>query len=175
MDANFQAAVRELSDNLIKQYFGSSVINNIEILQKKVFVAFLKRLEETPSWDSAPRFDDASRHILGYIVESIGNDSTALSKLGEFKDVFNNSSLALYRKLRKQCTSGQDNLSAAKDVLGQTISIYEHIRGDLGISVRRGDVAEGGHGRSVGGNVSRIVMALRDGRLIGAVGKAMQE
>jgi len=176
-DVKFQAQVRQLLNEQIKKHFGSALQGkDLEKLQHKVFVALLKRLEETASSDSGPRFEDASRHIMGHLMETVVpliaiNPGVAAS-LGSFQKEFLEGSLSLYRSIRKATTTGNDNLADAKENMGSTIVIYQCIRGELGVSVRRGDVAEGKHGRSVGGNVSRIVTALRDGRLVKAVGEA---
>lgn len=176
MDVKFQAEVRSLLNELIKHHFASLLKGGeVEKLQHKASVALLKRLEETASSDSGPRFEDASRHIMGHIVETVlaaSTDAGAAAALGKFQKDFMQASLSLYRSIRKAATSGNDNLADAKEKMGSTIAIYQCIRGELGVAVRRGDVAEGKHGRSVGGNVSRIVTALRDGRLVHAIGKA---
>ena len=75
------------------------------------------------------------------------------------------SSGKLYQSLREQAMSKQENSSEVKDSLGATCAVYQCIRKAIGASVRRGDVAEGKQGRSVGSSISAIVEGLRDGGL----------
>jgi phenylalanine ammonia-lyase len=66
MDITFQGELQSLMERLNKQYFASFVgEKELTRLNKILSLAIVKRLEETPSWDSGARFADAVRHIIG--------------------------------------------------------------------------------------------------------------
>lgn len=177
MDLSFQAELRTLMDRLNKQYFGSLLSGEaLTSLNKTTFGAIVKRLEETPSWDSAARFADAARHIVGHVVEVLvasKDGARALQSISEWQKELTESSTELYRRLRFSATSGKDNVARAKECMGQTFAVYSAVRQDFGVNVRRGDVAEGRHLQSIGSNVSAIVDGVRDGRVLRAVGQAL--
>lgn len=179
LDANFQAEVRTLLEGLIEKHFSAHLsADKLAHMQKMTFIALIKRLEHTSSMDSTPRFEDAARTLIGLIVDYLMSSSTtseehALSTLGSFRAQFANSAASLYVRMRYQITSGQANYAQAKDQLGRTYAVYEAVRNDLDIQVRKGDVAEGKSGSSIGSSVSKIIEAMRDGRLITAVGNAL--
>lgn len=177
MDLSFQAELRTLMERLNKQHFGSLLSGDVlSTLNKTAFAAIIKRLEETPSWDSGARLADAARHIVGLVVEllvSSKNGARALQSISEWQKELTESSTELYRRLRFEATSGKDNVSKAKECMGQTFAVYNAVRSEFGVNVRRGDVAEGRHLKSIGSSVSAIVDGVRDGRVLRAVGQAL--
>ena len=178
MHVTFELAVRKLSNDVVSKHLSSlfTAPGQLVQVQNKVFLALLKRLDETTSMDSAPRFDDIARHLVGPVVESLSGDSGAgaLRAVQAFRADFCASALELYRSLRTEATEGkQQKVDETQASLGRTAEVYACIRGELDVSVRRGDVAAGKHGRSVGGNISRVVRAVRGGQIIAAVGRAM--
>lgn len=177
MDLSFQKELRALMERLNKQYFGSLVsAEGLPSLNKAMYISLIKRLEETPSWDSAARFADAARHVVGHIVEVLAaskDGSRALQSISNWQKEFTEASTELYRRLRSEATSGRDNVARAKEAMGQTFAVYNAVRWEFGVSVRRGDVAEGRHLQSIGSNVSAIVDGVRDGRVLRAVGEAL--
>lgn len=178
MDLAFQKELRSLLDDLNKKYFGKLVAaESLSSLNSSIFTAIVKRLEETPSWDSGARFADAARHLVGLVVEILAgsNDgSNALKNISSWQKELTESSTELYRRLRHEATSGRDNVAKAKENMGQTFAVYNAVRREFGVSVRRGDVAEGKHLHSIGSSVSAIVEGVRDGRVLRAVGKALR-
>lgn len=177
MDLSFQAELRKLMERLNKQYFGALLAGeNLSSLNRAAFAAIIKRLEETPSWDSTARFADAARHIVGLVVEVLASSkdgARALQSISEWQKELTESSTELYQRLRSEATSGKDNVAKAKECMGQTFAVYNAIRSEFGVNVRRGDVAEGRHLRSIGSSVSAIVDGVRDGRVLRAVGQAL--
>ena len=178
MDVKVQAAMKDhLSATLNKHlstYLDKSMLG---ALNKVAYVSLQKRLEETPSIDSTLRYEDAAKHLVGTLVDTLSNvkaDSAALSGVIAWKADFAASGAKLYRTLRAQYMSKHDNLPEAKMNLGATYTMYECIRKDIGVSVRRGDVADGKHGRTVGSSVSAIVEAMKDGRIVNAVSRMLE-
>lgn len=176
-DVKFQAQVKSLLEDSVSKHFGSYIKGDaLDRLNKTLSIDMFKRLEDTTSWDSQARFDDLARHLTGVIVPPLiaaKASGEALAAVGAWQSSFAQSSVALYRKLRDEMHVSGKNIEEAKENMGRTYSVYECVRKDLGVHVRRGDVAEGKHGVSIGSNVSIIVEALRDGTLLRAAGKSL--
>lgn len=180
MDVKFQAAVRELLETSLTRYFGKYIIekSRMSILHKMACVSMFKRLEETSSFDTPARFDDLAKHLVGVILDNLTASNApaeSYALLQKWKPEFVANSAKVYLTLREQMhtTALAETLADAKDNLGRTYAVYEYVRREIGVTVRKGDVAEGKHGRSIGSNVSAIVEAMRDGRLVGAVGSML--
>lgn len=176
IEVDFQAEIRKLLDNTTKRFFGTYLEQKtLEALQFALLVSLLKRLEDTTSWDSTLRFEDAFRHLSGLIVDTLVAsaseelDGNAIKAVAAWRTELSTKGADLYRSLRKQATSGQDNAAKAKENMGATYAVYECVRNDAGVAVRRGDVASGHHERSIGSSVSAIRETLRDGRMVHAM------
>lgn len=170
----FQNNQTELLSAITAKHFGQFFTQTqLKGLHTTLVVSLIKRLEETTSWDTVSRFDDLAKHLVGVIVDAL----TACTKstdgylaISAWKEEFSTKSAELYTTLRaKVFASPAASLEAAKQNMGNTFAVYECVRSELGISARRGDVAEGKHGPSVGTSISKIVEAMRDGRLTAAM------
>lgn len=179
MDVKFQAQVRVLVEEATARFFKSYVdTSTLALLTKTLLQSLLRRLEETTSWDSQLRFEDAFRHLSGLIVDTLASSSTqssgdGLKAVAAWRSELSTKACELYRSLRKQATSGQDNTAEAKENLGGTYAVYECVREGAGVKVRRGDVAEGKLGRTIGSSVAAIRETIVDGRLVTAMEKTM--
>jgi len=170
MDVQFQAECRAMLEELTEKYFGA-----VPGLHKALATSFLKRLIETPSFDSAPRFEDAATHLVGTLVNVLAANGKAVdfSAVVAWKGEFAKASYELYNTIRTRTMKGQDNLTAARDNLGRTLPVYELVRRELGVAVRRGDVAEGRHGLTIGSAVSKIAAGIKDGRVIEVIAQIL--
>ncbi|BEI81545.1 hypothetical protein CcaverHIS002_0207050 [Cutaneotrichosporon cavernicola] len=174
MEVKFKMAIVKLLNDTITKHFAAFLTpEQLVKLNTTAAITLYKRLNQTPSWDSGARFEDAAKHLVGCIMDAlmVNDDITDLTNLPKWKKEFSNDARDLYRSILDATTAdGRNDLEPA-EYLGQTRAVYEAVRSDLGVKVRRGDVAEGKSGKSIGSNVALIVEGMRDGRLMNAVGK----
>lgn len=174
MEVKFKTAiVKLLNDTLTKHFSAFLTPEQLTSLNRTAAIALYKRLNHTPSWDSGPRFEDAAKHLVGVIMDAlmVNDDITDLTNLPKWKKEFAKEAGDLYRTILHATTAdGRNDLEPA-EYLGNTRAVYECVRKDIGVKVRRGDVAEGKSTKSIGSSVARIVEAMRNGTLMGAVQK----
>lgn len=172
MDVSFRSHAAELLKSTLAAHFPELSEAELEALNKLCAQSLGKRLDATPSMDSVPRFADAARSLVGPIVEFLAARGKDFTPVSGFAAAFGKDAAALYGKMRDAAVaeSGKD----MSEVLGKTGTIYDAVRNELGVKARKGDVAEGRSGSTVGTSISRIVEAVRDGRLMTAV-EAMLE
>lgn len=139
-------------------------------LQRDLYNAFIKRIEQTSSMDSGLRFEDAGVHCVGVLVEAMMSSgaSEGLSAVSAWKTDFQATATRVYREIRDTAISGGDNVEKAEKMMGSTFALYNAVRRDIGVQVRKGDVACGKYGKSVGSQVSLIVNGLKNGKLVDA-------
>ncbi len=175
MDLAFQKELRSLLDDLNKKYFGKLVGGREPLkLEQQHLHRHRQALEETPSWDSGARFADAARHLVGHVVEILAAATMvqmSLKNISSWQKELTESSTELYRRLRHEATSGRDNVAKAKENMGQTFAVYNAVRREFGVSVRRGDVAEGKHLQASEAAFFFLpsLKGVRDGRVLRAV------
>lgn len=173
---DFLSEVRSLLEATLAKHFGDSLSKSALVnLTKACYITLIKRLEETSSSESSARFVDAASMLVGVIVEvlSTSDNPSALKAVTSWRTSFASSASQLYVSMLDDCNNAEKQVTAAKSKLGRTSSVYELIRGsDVNVAFRRGDVAQGKSGKSIGSSVSSIVEAMRDGRLVAAAGKA---
>ena len=128
-DVQIQAAVKDLLCTTLHKhlsaYLGKS---KLIALARIAFVFLQKRLEETPSINSRPRFEDAAKHLIGVIVDTLVDtqaEGGASNAVAAWKADFAASSAKLYCSLRSEIMSGRDNLSETKENLVTTFAVYE--------------------------------------------------
>lgn len=165
-----QVALDDLLESGLKKHFTLSA-EQAAALKIKLSVALLKRMEQTTSADCDARFDDAAKHLIGVVFDFVIQHGIDTAGLADWRRDFAAQAADIYRTIFTQHMSGTDRLDA-KHYLGKTYTIYETVR-DI-VNVRRGDVAEGKSGQTIGSSVSNIVEAVRDGRIISAIGKMLE-
>lgn len=173
----FQVAVGDLLDKDLTKYFGALPKTHLAELKQKASIALVKRLEQTTYADCTARFDDAAQHLIGLIFDFLvkHGDQSAIAQLADWRVDFATKAADIYRTILTSQMTGAVKLDDAKEYLGKTYTMYAAVRGDVGVPVRRGDVQLGKSGRSIGGSVSQIVQAIRDGRLVASVGQMLNE
>lgn len=117
------------------------------------------------------------------LVEFLASRSTAggdisVSAIVEFRRTVTTRAAALLQSLRREYLSGSRGQTPASHLMGRTRALYEFIRRDLGVKMHglvnhelfegegalEGDEAVFGEG-SIGGEVSKIYEAVRDGKM----------
>jgi phenylalanine ammonia-lyase len=172
MEVKFHAAVTDLLAATLRTHFASAPAEAVAKINKAAAIALAKRLEHTASLDSNLRFEDAAKHLVGVIMDGLvaAGHAEALVALPAWKAEFASVAADLYRNLLTSTTVEGKGVDNAKAFLGRTHAMYTAVRNDVGVPVRRGDVAEGRSGPSVGSSISHIVEAVRDGRLVPTMG-----
>lgn len=173
MDVEFQNQCRILLESTTEKHLGSYLKEKVmvEAVNKAVLGSFIRRLIQTPSFDSGPRFEDAATHLVGTLVATLAaqGQEVDFSKIVAWRTDFAKASCELYRTIRARAMKGQDNIAAARESMGATFAVYDLIRNQLGVAVRKGDVANGRHGPTIGSSVAKIAASIKDGRMVEAV------
>lgn len=167
MDSAFRVRCSELLASSLRTHFPDLSADELAKVDKAASRALAKRLDATPSMDSGPRFADAARSLTGVLVDALADLGKDFSAVTAWSKAFGKDAAELYVRMRDDAvaTSG----ASKADVLGKTSRVYDAVRTELGVKARRGDVAEGRSGPTVGSSISTIVEAVRDGRLMTAV------
>ncbi|GAA5897404.1 hypothetical protein JCM6882_001878 [Rhodosporidiobolus microsporus] len=182
LELDFKAAFEPtLAASLSEQlgaYLPSPASTAITDLATKVKKAINKRWEQTGSYDLEPRWHDAFSFATGLIVEELATQPTSpvvaanpLLALNTWKVSSAQRAIALTRQMREQffaaTASGASSADApAIKYLGAgTKKVYLFVRDTVGVKARRGDVFLGREGDTIGRAVSRIVEAVKGGRM----------
>ncbi|KAH7107817.1 phenylalanine ammonia-lyase [Auriculariales sp. MPI-PUGE-AT-0066] len=185
IDLTFRAALAASLPELVHTHLGAMVpAGEQPALVKVVEDNIRTRLEHTAAMDAAARMADVFWFASAGVMEYLGgrqakpiNGHTNGSANGTSRPAFalDNlpSALASWREdgakraleILRAARDGYVHGSAAQHLGRGTRVLYEWVRGELGIKLRKGDVFSGGHQNpSIGGAVSVVYDALRDGR-----------
>ncbi|GAA5844709.1 hypothetical protein JCM11251_007355 [Rhodosporidiobolus azoricus] len=151
----------------------------IQTLAVKVKKALNKRWEQTGSYDLESRWLDAFSFATSVVVDALATQPSSPTSAGNPLLAVNNwkttsarSAVALTRKLREEFwstqTAGSQSAKTAPALkyLGTgTRKVYSFVRDVVGVKARRGDVFMGREGETIGRAVSKIVEAIKEGRM----------
>ncbi|KAG0143159.1 hypothetical protein CROQUDRAFT_673137 [Cronartium quercuum f. sp. fusiforme G11] len=161
LEFRFKANLRIELGDLIKSQF-SALLPGVQLgsLIDTILADFHARYSLTPSLDSIVRIPDALEATTTAIVRSF--DAAKVSIAPGLISNFHAKATGLIDQVLKQTrTEMFSSDSWASQYLGKTRVIYEFIRKTLDIKVRKGDVADGKLGVTVGSQVGRIVKSMK--------------
>ncbi|EJD46755.1 phenylalanine ammonia-lyase [Auricularia subglabra TFB-10046 SS5] len=183
IDLTFRASLAASLPDQLSAHLGAFVPpTQIAALAKVVEDAIRTRLEHTAAMDAQARMADAFWFASAGVVEFLGSSKTAANGNGVsngngattplgFGDL--PAALAAWRaagaakafELLRAARDGYQHGAAAQHLGRGTRLLYEFVRVELGIKLRKGDVFSGGHqSPSIGSAVGVVYDALRQGR-----------
>ncbi|GAA5861329.1 hypothetical protein JCM1840_005336 [Sporobolomyces johnsonii] len=162
----------------LKQHFGAFLSTDAEIasLAIKVKKALDKRLDQTATYDLAPRWHDAFSSATGVVVEHLAaspadttGSANPLVAVTEWKLSSAQTAIALTRQVREQFWTTPSSQAPALQYLGRTRALYSFVRDEVGVKARRGDVFVGKPEATIGSSVSKIYEAIKSGKINGVL------
>lgn len=134
-----------------------------------------KALETTSTMDCVPRMQAvaaaSTTPIVDFLTTNLPSSPLALSAIPTFRASVSSQASALLQKLRVEYLGGAKGPAPASPYLGKTKPVYEYVRVTLGVHMHgsenlhefeRGAGVEDG---TIGGNISLIYEAVRDGKI----------
>lgn len=172
IDLTFQTALEASTPALVDVHLGGIVQpEHVSRLSKLIAQAVFTRLESTGSMDTLARYTDAFSHASAVILEFLGTVPGArtntyddpITAITKWRETSTQSAVLLVRSTRDSYQHG-----SAAQYMGRTRALYEWVRGDLGVKLRKGDVYLGGPREpTIGSSVSKIYAGLRSGQAEG--------
>jgi phenylalanine ammonia-lyase len=139
----------------------------MKTLSKKVTSAIWRRLEQTPSVDLEPRWDDAFSHVTALVVEALTANPTSsenpLPLLAQWRSESAAAAVALTRQVREAFWAAESSPTA--EFLGKSRALYSFVRETVGVKARRGDVFLGKQEATIGSSISKIYDSVKSGRI----------
>ncbi|GAA6053429.1 hypothetical protein JCM3770_005162 [Rhodotorula araucariae] len=168
MEFDFKKQFDPLVDVLLKEHLGDALLSDAAVadLASKVRKTLNKRLEQTSTYDLAPRWHDAFSVATGTVVETLAASNLSLQALNAWKDAAAERAVALTREVRETFwATPAAQAPALRYLAPRTRALYAFVREELGVKARRGDVFLGRQEATIGSSVSCIYEAVKDGRI----------
>jgi phenylalanine ammonia-lyase len=172
IDISFQVALEESIPNLVDIHLGGVVQpEHISRLSQRIAQTVFNRLENNGSMDTVARYSDAFSSASSTVIDFLGREPGARANtyddpivaITKWREASTQLAVSLIRSTRDSYRHG-----SAAQYMGRTRALYEWVRGDLGISLRKGDVHLGGSREpTIGTSVSKIYAGLRSGQAEG--------
>ncbi|KAH9821321.1 phenylalanine ammonia-lyase [Melampsora americana] len=165
LDINFKSNLKPEMEGLVKSHFGTHLPSeSLENLTLKILTSFHERYSQTSSLDSIVRIPDGLEFITHSIIR-IFDDHQVSIPIGSISKFQTEANLMIYEVLNRSREEMYDEHHRkggeyASRYLGKTKGMYEFVRKELKIETRRGDVANGAHGPTVGSSVGKIVKSM---------------
>lgn len=151
----------------VQSFFGSFLSTEAATaLSKKLRSAIWRRLEQTPSVDLEPRWDDAFSHVTAIVVEALTTSTSAenpLPLLAKWRAESAAAAVALTREVREAFWAAET--SPTVEYLGKSRALYSFVRETVGVKARRGDVFLGKQEATIGSSISKIYDSVKSGRI----------
>lgn len=195
LQGRMEARTGEIVERLVGEHF-----EGVSVDAKKVREAVWGAFDTSANMDALPRTEKAARASTQPLVDALLSTPTALAALPSFQTALAAELLSTFNALTSSFLAstgapGAADYQPALPLLGRTGVLYAFIRGELGVRMHGREnfgLFEGGlgnapwdqekggeeerRGRTIGGEVSVIYEAVRDGRmksvLVGMFGAA---
>lgn len=171
LEINFKSSLRPEIEALVKTHFGSLIPSeSLGTLASKILTSFHERYSQTCSLDSIVRIPDGLQFVTHSIITVFDTHQVSIPAgvITKFQDEADSTIYKVLKDSREKMYENPNGDYASK-YLGKTKVLYEFIRRDLGIKTRRGDVASGRHGATVGSSVGKIVKSMEFNGGLGSV------
>lgn len=174
----FKQLMRKEMLRSVNDHFGKLLQpETLTTLSRELYSAFIKRLEDTSSMDTEPRIKDVVKHCIGILVEFMEASQAAengLTGISAWRRELEAVAINGYRDVHNRWSEGSRSLQRAEEMMSSTSRLYKAVRQDIGVSMRRGDVAEGRYGKSIGSQVSLIAEGFKNGTIMDAAMQSLQ-
>ncbi len=180
MMREFKVAAHKILRDALACHFGLGRLDESEeALADECWAVVEDALDATSTMDAVPRMEKVARATVSSVSLYLSSTTPAkLVNLSEFLASLSSQLSQLLLSLQRAYLTGARGRAPAASLLGRTKALYEFVRLDLAIPIhgrenlelfgkREGaeEFAPGESEETVGGAVSRIYEAIRDGRM----------
>ncbi|KAF5321526.1 hypothetical protein D9619_001870 [Psilocybe cf. subviscida] len=178
MRNEFMRGLRAILDDELSASFGTSVQGD---LSSKLFQAMEHTFDKNTVMDCVDLMTTVAAATTPLIVDYFAQSTSApeanpsMSAVFDFRARIASKAAEMQTQLRKEYLGGERGPVPASAQLGKTRAMYEFVRKDLGIMMHGAENFGGfqnGIGNddvSIGGNISKIYEAIRDGKTVSVV------